>query len=183
MQSRRQVLHRNLIAINTAFSEEIPNEQLQLALVTASGTAHSTSLTTDSVEFVRWHPSNQQLLIKAADERDRFGVYDVASDHLRWIQTNSPHCQLIDFLPSGEEMLVLQDGTPHVYPVEANATGTQMLDEKTNAVTAATVTECSLVFHQHDSERPATLTQYCNETEEQILILTSEPAQVQPIDR
>lgn len=163
------------IAINTAYSETAPNEQLQTAIVTDSGASHSESLASDPVEAVKWHPSSNQLLIKAADDRDRFGVYDVASDRLQWIQTEVPHCQPIDFLPSGDGILVLQDGTPHIYPVEENATGSNIPGVSTTAVTAATVTDRSLVFQQHDTEGNASLTQYHRDTETQTPLLTSTP--------
>ncbi|WP_124955425.1 hypothetical protein [Halocatena pleomorpha] len=119
-------------------------------------------MTSDPVEFAKWSPSNNQLLIRAADDRDRFGVYDVASDRLRWIQTEVSHCQPIDFLPSGDGIFVLQDGTPHIYPIEENATGSSIPGMNTTSVTAATVTDRSLVFQQHDTEGNASLT--CSNT-------------------
>lgn len=165
----------NWIAINTAYSEAEPHEQLHVAIETEAGETHTEYLTSGPVEFIRWHPSNDQLLVTAADDRDWFGVYDMASDHLRWIQTDVPQCRPIGFHPSGDGILVLRDGTPQIYPVEENATGSSVSGVSATAVTAATVTARSLVFHQQDADGNAILTQCTSNTDKWSIAVTSEP--------
>jgi hypothetical protein len=163
------------IAINTAYAEDAPNEQLHLAISSAAGDPHIDGLDSGPVNCISWHPSKPQLLIAAADEREQFGLYDVPTDDLRWCQTDVPQCQPIDFLPSGERILALCDGTPYLYPVDENATASSIPGEQLSTVDAATVTANSLVFQHHDADNNAILTQYTSATDTQTTALTSEP--------
>lgn len=162
------------VAINTSYSEEKPNEQPHLAINTETGETHKESIVGGPVECIRWHPSTDRILVAATNDRSRFGIYDVGSDRLRWVKTNVPQCQPIDFLPSGEGILALCDGTPVTYPLEESATASSISDVGALPVTAATVTATSLVFQHYDEDETAVLTQYTTDPEEWTTVLTAE---------
>lgn len=164
----------DLIAITTAYSEDEPNEQPHLAIETETGETHAESIVGGPVECIRWHPSMAQILVAATDDRDRFGIYDVANERLRWIKTDVPHCQPIDFLPSSEGILALCDGSPMVYQLEESATASSIPGVGALPVAAATVTASTLVFQHYDDDETAVLTQYTTDPEEWSTVLTAE---------
>lgn len=161
------------IALNTAYTEDASTEHLHGAIVTDAGESHIDPLASDPVECLRWHPSTNQLLVTAADDRNRFGIYDVRNDQLRWIQTDVPQCHPVDFLPSGEGILTLCEGMPRTYPIAEDAAASSLPGVSTS-VAAATVTAQSLVFQQHDDHENAILSQYTTDTDEETPVLTSE---------
>ncbi len=164
------------IAINSAYSEDSPDEQLHVTIATESGKVHKEHLTSDPVEFISWHPSTSQILVKAADDQSRFGFYEVTTDTLQWIDTNNPECEPVDFLPSGKGILALCDGTLRIYPIEKETIPSDVYSMDTSPVVSATVTDRSIVVHQHDANGNSILVQSSGDTSEWTTVLTSKPA-------